>query len=400
MAKSLSSLWLKSARRLGKVQQAQGSKLFKSLLKTAVKSAKPAKKTTSKSTTAKPKAASTPGPVKATKATKSAKPQFINSLANAPGSWRKAIFSEPADGTLAAPRRLLYWLYIPASAAAATPAKPLPLVVMLHGCRQSATDFATSTRMNTLAERKGFAVLYPQQSAAHDVNRCWPWYKPQAWQGQGDVALLAAMIEKVQASHGFDLTRTYVSGLSAGAGLAALLALRYPALMAAVGLHSGPVFGVADSSLSAYRVMQTGSSAANAAALEVISTQTSLALRSGMPVMLIHGDRDAVVRRINLPQQAQQFALVNITVIDSAAPLRQSHPSREGRKPRYGWQTLTTYAGRKPQIVSCEVAGLGHAWSGGDASVPFSDAQGPDASALLWAFFARHKRAAMSPDSP
>ena len=291
---------------------------------------------------------------------------------------------------------MLYWIYIPASAGAiataATPAKPLPLVVMLHGCRQSATDFATSTQMNALAERKGFAVLYPQQSAAHDANRCWTWYKPAARQGHGDVALIAAMVEKVKAKYGFDQSRIYVSGLSAGSGLAALLALRFPALFAAVGLHSGPLFGVADSTLSAYRVMLSGSVAANAAAVDALAGQPALGQGAGMPAILVHGARDTVVRRINLQQQAQQFALVNAPVIGGAAPVRKSHPARAGRNPRHGWTTLTYYAGRKPQIVSCEIEGLGHAWSGGDASVAFSDAQGPDASALIWAFFARHKR--------
>jgi poly(3-hydroxybutyrate) depolymerase len=63
----------------------------------------------------------------------------------------------------------MYWLYLPSSAAAT----PRPLVVMLHGCQQTAPDFALTTQMNQLAEREGFAVLYPQQSEATDRHRCW-----------------------------------------------------------------------------------------------------------------------------------------------------------------------------------------------------------------------------------
>ncbi len=391
MAKSLSSLWLKNARRLGKAQQAQGSKLFKSLLKQAAKAGKttPTTKPTKAAAIARKKpaakkaaASKTPGKRNAAKPLSTAKPAAL------PGSWQKAFFSQSVGTAASASRRMLYWLYIPANAGA----KPLPLVVMLHGCRQSATDFASSTRMNALADRKGFAVLYPQQSAAHDANRCWPWYKPAARQGQGDVAVIAAMVEKVLVKHGFDRSRTYAAGLSAGAGLAALLALRYPALIAAVGLHSGPVFGVADSTLSAYRVMQTGSAASTAAAVETLEAQPLMLQGTGMPVILVHGARDAVVRRINLQQQTQQFAVLNAPLTASALPERKIYPARAGRKPRHGWQTLTYFAGRKPQIVSCEIEGLAHAWSGADTSVPFGDAQGPDASALIWAFFARHKR--------
>ena len=394
MAKSLSSLWLKSARRLGRVQQAQGSKLFQSLLKQATKAGKTTKTTKAMTVTkaaaiiknraAAQKVAVSRTPAKA----KAAKPLGTGKLPAAQGSWQKGFFSLPVGTAASTSRRMLYWLYIPANSAA----KPLPLFVMLHGCRQSATDFATSTRMNALAERKGFAVLYPQQSAAQDANRCWPWYKSAAVQGQGDVAVIAAMVEKVQAQHGFDRSRIYAAGLSAGAGLAALLALRYPSLIAAVGLHSGPVFGVADSALSAFRVMQTGSSATTAAAVEAFEAQPLLLQGAGIPVILLHGSRDAVVRCINLQQQTRQFAVLNAPLTASALPVRKIYPARAGRKPRHGWQTLTFFAGRKPQIVSCEIEGLAHAWSGADASMPFGDVQGPDASALMWAFLARHKR--------
>jgi len=37
-------------------------------------------------------------------------------------------------------------------------------------------------------------------------------------------------------------------------------------------------------------------------------------------------------------------------------------------------------------------AELGHAWSGGAAKQPFSDALGPDASRMAWAFAARQFR--------
>ena len=39
-----------------------------------------------------------------------------------------------------------------------------------------------------------------------------------------------------------------------------------------------------------------------------------------------------------------------------------------------------------------EIGALGHAWSGGAAGQPFSDAQGPDASRMVWAFAARQFR--------
>ncbi|WP_395055153.1 alpha/beta hydrolase family esterase [Polaromonas sp.] len=376
MAKSLSSLWLKSVRRMGRAQQAQGRRLLQSLVPKpprapAVRKAKPAKVAKARPTAAVRKSAISPA----------------HPLTGLPGQWQKSWFSVPAAGQVASARRMLYWLYLPSGA----PAAPLPLVVMLHGCQQTATDFALSTRMNALAERKGFAVLYPQQSAAADAHRCWHWYKRSTQQGLGDVRLIADMVAQVQAKHGLDRTRTYVAGLSAGAGLANILALHYPAMVAAVGLHSAPVFGTTDSPMSAYRAMQHGSGPAHRDSVQVFGSAAQAF--PGMPAILLHGARDSVVRRINMTQLTEQFTILNAGFITRDAAVLRSYPARSsGRHPRHAYESATWYAGRKPQLVACAVDHLGHAWSGGDGSVEFSAPEGPDATLMLWTFFAQHRR--------
>lgn len=382
MARSLSSLWLKSMRRMGKAQQAQGRRLFLSLVPKAA--ASPVRR-------AKPVKLSRPKAVKTLR--KSAAPP-ARAVSGLLGTWQKAYFSVPAAGQLAPARRMLYWLYLPA---AASPA-PRPLVVMLHGCQQTATDFAIATRMNQLAERKGFAVLYPHQSATADAHRCWHWYQRSTQEGQGDVRLIAEMMAHVQARHGLDPTRTYVAGLSAGAGLANILALRYPGLVAAVGLHSAPVFGTTDSPMSAYRAMQHGSGASHRESVQAFSLAT-LAF-PGMPAILFHGARDSVVRRINMTQLTEQFAILNAGFITREAAVVRRYPARStGRHPRHACESATWYAGRKPQLVACEIEHLGHAWSGGDGSVEFSAPEGPDATLMMWTFFAQHRRLA-APATP
>lgn len=392
MATSLSSLWLKNMRRISKAQQAQGRRLFKSLVPKASKApavGKSARPSLKSATPAKPVKRARP---KAKAATPVRKPLVVpvQGVSSLPGSWQKSSFSFPGEGQLAPTRRMQYWLYLP-SAPAGAPVAARPLVVMLHGCQQTAPDFATATRMNALAERKGFAVLYPQQSAAADSHRCWHWYKRSTQQGLGDVRLVAALMAQVQRKHGLDASRTYVAGLSAGAALATLVALRYPDMVAAVGLHSAPVFGTSDSPLSAYHAMQHGSA--------LTHSETARAFASvlpgfpGMPAIVIHGERDAVVRRINAEQLARQFAIINAPLITSEQPTRRSYPARAGgRSPRHAYQTATCYAGRKPLLVSCDIARLGHAWSGGEASLPFSASEGPDATLMMWTFFAHHRR--------
>ena len=381
MADSLGSLWLKSFRRMTKTPRAQGRKLVKTLVektvRTLVNGALPIQNSPAK---AAPRRRQKPAPT--------AQAKLARSLMPAGAVWQKAYFAAPQTTQIAIPRRMMYWLYLPSGAAARA---PLPLVVMLHGCKQTASDIATATRMNALAERRGFAVLYPHQSHGADTHRCWHWYKRGVQRGEGDVALIAQMIAQVQQRYKLNRTRTYAAGLSAGAALANILALRHPALIAAVGLHSAPVFGTSDSTLSAYRAMQSGSSHAyELVAREFLAEQPDF---PGLPVMVIHGDRDAVVRRINAEQLEQQFLLINAAHLSGTEPVRRLYAGcLTGRSPRPAHHTDTWYAKRKPYVVHCKIAGLGHAWSGGDDSVDFTEHAGPNASLMLWEFFEHHQR--------
>ena len=386
-------------RRVGKAQQAQGRKFVKSLLLTAArtpvaKSVKPAKVAkTLRSATLKSVKAIKPlqSPVAKTakprrKAAPAPAPLATTLLPVLPGSWKKSFFNLPGAG-LAPARRMMYWLYLPSGVSSA----PLPLVVMLHGCKQTAADFAASTRMNQLAERKGFAVLYPQQSAAADANRCWHWYRRATQQGHGDVALIAEMIKQVRARQGLDASRIYVAGLSAGAGLAAILALRHPQLIAAAGLHSAPVFGTSDSPMSGFQAMQQGAGVHHREAVREF-TDSKMQF-PGMPVLLVQGKSDSVVRRVNVDHLAAQFSIINAPWITSAQPVVRSYAGRSsGRSPRHAYKTTTYYAGRKPMLVKCEIDLLGHAWSGGEGSLDYSTPEGPDATLLMWTFFSRQQR--------
>ena len=404
MTKSMTSLWLQSLRRISKAQQTQSRKLFKTILSPAVRA--PAASLANAGKLAKIVKTIRPASLKlvggitrpAVKKTKlrrkadpvSARPSS-SSLTALAGSWKKSFFSLPATA-LAPAHRMMYWLYLPAG----VPDAPRPLIVMLHGCKQTATDFAASTRMNQLAERKGFAVLYPQQSAAADANRCWPWYRRATQHGHGDVALIASMIERVRVQHRLDPSRTYVTGLSAGAALAAILALRHPYLFAGAGLHSAPVYGTSDSPISGFQAMQQGASLGYADAVREFTGR--VAQFPGMPVMLIQGKSDPVVRRVNLDHLAAQFLLVNAPFIANAKPVVRSYGARlSGRSPRHGYTTMAYPSGRKPMLVKCEIDALGHAWSGGEGSQAYSAPEGPDATLLLWTFFSRQQRAILVP---
>ena len=289
-----------------------------------------------------------------------------------PGKWLSLNFV-----TLTS--HLRYWLYLPASAQAG-----MPLAVMLHGCEQTATSFADGTRMNRVAEKAGYAVLYPQQSAASHPHRCWKWYDRATQQGGGDAATIAALVRAVLLAYPIDPARIYIAGISAGAAMAHIVALNHPGLFAGLGMHSGPAFGAGHSAVGALGVMQHGAGGrAEEAIAEVLLRQSE---QAHLPTIVIHGDDDAVVRPVNQMQVAGQAMHLN-----GLAGSAEKLTDKPATSRTLAHQIRDVYRGRKLMLRMVRIAGLKHAWSGGDAHYKFNSAAGPDASKLMLDFFSKHR---------
>ena len=282
-----------------------------------------------------------------------------------------------------------YKLYVPA----APPRGARPLLVMLHGCTQSADDFAAGTQMNRLAEAHGLLVVYPEQTAQANPSKCWNWFKPQDQQrGAGEPALMAGIVAQVAQAHGVDPQRVFVAGLSAGAAMAVVLGATYPETFAAVGAHSGLPYGSAHDIPSALSAMKGGRShlpglqaASGGPASPPHPAHPGHQAHAPMPVPVIvfHGDRDHTVQARNGAQIVQQAL--------AAQPGLQAR-TETGATPagrRYTRTVHSTPAGQA-HVESWVLHGAGHAWAGGHASGSFTDAQGPDASAAMLRFFMAH----------
>jgi poly(hydroxyalkanoate) depolymerase family esterase len=300
----------------------------------------------------------------------------------AAGEWHRAEHTAPASAQHAG-RTLPYGLYLPPGKSTAG----MPLVVMLHGCKQSMDSFAEGTRMNLLADRHGFAVAYPEQSARAHPHQCWHWYDARDAAGGGEAAAVASLVDALVEEHGFDRSRVYLAGLSAGAGLAMMLAVRSPGRFAAVALHSGPAFGEARSGVSALDVMRRG---VHHDPVALVDKQLGERLHPGMPGIVVQGDADAVVAPANAEQLALQ--LLRLNGLADARGVRQGVVSHETFNDGYREQDYELDGASVVRL--CRVADLDHAWSGGDDTVPFHSSMGPDASAMIWDFFESHRREA------
>lgn len=257
----------------------------------------------------------------------------------------------------------------------------LPLMVMLHGCGQTGRDLAASTRMNRLADRERFLVLYPEQDRLANSQGCWNWYDRRSGKADAEAATLMAAVDQVVMLYPADRERVAVAGLSAGASMAALIATRYPARFKAVAMHSGVAPGAAKSPATALGAMRGRNVPPMPTTAVGKAMGAAAAFTTLPPLLILHGDADTVVSASNAGSTAAVWAMAT-----GAQPGAVRTQQRGKRHP----MRITDYMRRGRTMVSlCEIAGLGHAWSGGLASMLFSDAAGPDASKLIWAFAAR-----------
>ena len=273
-----------------------------------------------------------------------------------------------------------YWLYVPASYNAS---KPAALIVMLHGCTQDGPDAARGTRLNEWAERDGFIVAYPQQSAAIQVQKCWSWFNPQHQsRGAGEPSIIAGITREVISKYNVDTSRVFIAGVSAGAAMAGLVAAAYPEMYAAAALHSGPEFRAASNVGEALQVMKKGGPDPMQQGLLAYQAMNQRA--QIMPVILFQGAKDAVVMPVNGEQATRQWQTTN----DHADDGNQNNSLKieSGRGEGFSF----TRASQKNGRVIIEyflIDALGHAWSGGSSAGTYTDPKTLDATAEMIRFF-------------
>jgi poly(hydroxyalkanoate) depolymerase family esterase len=121
-----------------------------------------------------------------------------------------------------------------------------PLVVVLHGCGQTASGYDLGVGWSLLADQLGFAVLAVEQKAVNNPNTCFNWFNPEdSARGEGEAASIAAMIQCLVQTQGQDATRVFITGLSAGGAMTAVMLATYPELFAGGAIIAGLPFGAA-----------------------------------------------------------------------------------------------------------------------------------------------------------
>ena len=272
-----------------------------------------------------------------------------------------------------------YKLYVPSGYTG----QAVPLIVMLHGCTQNPDDFATGTRMNELAEERTLLVAYPAQSGNANMQKCWNWFQASDQQrGRGEPSIIAGITKQVMDEYEVAEGGVYVTGMSAGGAMAAILGATYPDLYAAVGVHSGLAPGSAHDMSSAFTAMRQGG--------PVVASQngTGGSNRKIVPTIIFHGDGDTTVH----PRNGERL-LAHLDTGSRNGPTPRVTTRRGGVPGGHEYTKFTYQDGDGKDLVErWSVHGLGHAWSGGSYPGSFTDPKGPDASAEMVRFFLQHEK--------
>ena len=132
-----------------------------------------------------------------------------------------------------------------------------PLVVVLHGCTQSAAGYDHGSGWSQLADQEGFALLFPEQQRANNASLCFNWFLPgDTRRNSGEAHSIFQMVETLVIAHGLDRSRIFVTGLSAGGAMTSVMLATYPEVFAGGAIIAGLPYGVAETIPDAFDRMR------------------------------------------------------------------------------------------------------------------------------------------------
>ncbi|WP_198381040.1 PHB depolymerase family esterase [Roseomonas sp. KE2513] len=245
-----------------------------------------------------------------------------------------------------------------------------PLVVALHGCTQNAAVYDEGCGWSSLADRLGFAVLLPEQQRANNHSLCFNWFESgDIARGAGEALSIRQMVAKMLETHTIDPARVFVTGLSAGGAMTAVMLATYPEVFAGgaiiAGLPYGAGLGVAEALRAMSRPLSLGA-AERGAAVRAASPH-----RGAWPrVSVWHGGADTTVVPSNAEESVKQW--LDLHGLAAARPVTEAAAS--------GDTHLTWRApDGRVMVESHRIAGMAH-------GVPLRPGEGGDRAGAAGAY--------------
>lgn len=268
---------------------------------------------------------------------------------------------------------------------------PRPLVVLLHGCKQSPSIILDGTKLEKDAAKNNFIILAPEQPAFYNSDHCWNWFLDmnQTRMLGNEMGQIIAAIDLVTDKYNIDTNKVFVTGISAGGVMAHNLTACYPDVFAASAIHSGLTFKVAESIPEAQTVLTSYDQKSPVYLGKKIYECSKGTTHKLKKVMIIHGEEDSRVPSLHADLITKSQAVwrdylddgkKNNSVAVATKKQHQSFPN--------GYEVDLTdlqYPGFLERKIM--IKGLGHAWGGGKPITVNFDADAPSSNEFILSFF-------------
>lgn len=235
--------------------------------------------------------------------------------------------------------------YVPAALAPGA-----PLVVVLHGCTQTAAGYDHGAGWSALADRHGFALLFPEQVRSNNMNLCFNWFVPaDTVRDSGEALSIRQMVDAMASRHDIARDRVFVTGLSAGGAMTSVMLATYPDVFAGGAIIAGLPYGGVGSVQGALASMRSGAPAS----ADGLGARVRAASKHRGPwptVSVWHGSADATVNPANSCEIVRQWADVHGLDLD------ESHGDTIDGFPRRTWRD----AKGRALIEEYSITGMGH----------------------------------------
>ncbi|MCM8594831.1 PHB depolymerase family esterase [Accumulibacter sp.] len=225
-----------------------------------------------------------------------------------------------------------------------------PLVVVLHGCTQSAASYNKGSGWSTVADRHGFALLFPQQNWNNNPLRCFNWFRPEDHSREsGEAQSIRQMVERMITDHGIDTGRVFVTGTSSGGAMTAVMLATYPEVFCGGAVIAGVPYRTARGLQEGLESIFAGRSRSAGEWGDLVRAASSH--RGPWPkVSVWHGDADTAVKPANADELLKQWA--DVHGLDLQPTLEMSVDGY----PRRVWQR----ADGEELIEAYTITGMGH----------------------------------------
>jgi poly(hydroxyalkanoate) depolymerase family esterase len=248
------------------------------------------------------------------------------------------------------PGRLSMLAYLPTD----PPARHAPLIVLLHGCGQTAGAFLRSSGWIAVAERLRIPLVLPEQSGDNNQGRCFNWFRPtHTSHDQGEALSIRQMVAAATQRFALDPGRVFVAGLSAGGAMAAALLAAYPDVFAGGAVVAGlPVGAASNVSEALRRMAEAGPARSPADWAAEVRRAAPVGYSGPWPRLCIwHGDADRVVDPANARPLAAQWSALHGLAQEPTESVDLLGLRRDRWKLR-----------ERPVVELWQLPELGHAW--------------------------------------